>query len=206
MKKLILFGYSGHALVVTECAQSIGATILGYYDQQQAEVNPHNLNYLGNEEIADLSWLPKETSFFPSVGSNTLREKMIAFGEQKMLAPIQITDKSALVSPTSIIGDFTLVGPRATINSMVKIGKGCIINTGAIIEHECVIDDYSHVAPGAVLAGNVTVGHHAFIGANATIKQGITIGEFAIIGAGSVVIDNVGPHETWVGVPAKRIR
>jgi sugar O-acyltransferase (sialic acid O-acetyltransferase NeuD family) len=206
MKNVILFGYSGHALVVTECALSAGINILGYYDQQAAEVNPHNLIYLGNEEEADLSKLEPETAFFPAVGSNTLREKMIDFGVSSDLKPIHIIDKSAIVSSTSLIGEFTLVGPRAVINSMAKIGKGCIINSGAIIEHECVIDDYTHIAPGAVLAGNVTVGHHAFIGANATVKQGITIGEFATIGAGSVIIEHVGEHETWVGVPAKRIR
>jgi sugar O-acyltransferase (sialic acid O-acetyltransferase NeuD family) len=206
MKNVILFGYSGHALVVTDCALSAGITIIGYYDQQAAEINPHNLPYLGNEENADLSNIDPETAFFPAVGSNTLRQKMIEFGEERSLKSIQITDNSAIVSSSAIIGEHTLVGPRAVINSMAKIGRGCIINTGAIIEHECVIDEYAHVAPGAVLAGNVTVGHHAFIGANATVKQGITIGEFATIGAGSVVIEHVGEHETWVGVPAKRIR
>jgi sugar O-acyltransferase (sialic acid O-acetyltransferase NeuD family) len=206
MKNVILFGYSGHALVVTDSAISAGLNILGYYDQQAAAVNPHNLIYLGNEEEADLSKIDKETAFFPAVGSNTLRDKMIAFGESNGLKAIQIIDSSAHVSLMATIGDFTLVGPKAIINSMAKIGKGCIINTGAIIEHECVIDDFSHIAPGAVLAGNVTVGHHAFIGANATVKQGITIGEFSTIGAGSVIIEHVGEHETWVGVPAKRIR
>lgn len=206
MKNVILFGYSGHALVVTDCALSMGINIPGYYDQQPAEINPHNLPYLGSETEADLTKLDAETAFFPAVGSNSLREKMIEYGMGKKLQPIRIMDKSAHISQTSTIGDFTLVGPRAIINSMAKIGRGCIINTGAIIEHECVIDDFSHVAPGAVLAGNVTVGHHAFIGANATVKQGITIGEYATIGAGSVVIENVGKHETWVGVPAKKIK
>jgi sugar O-acyltransferase (sialic acid O-acetyltransferase NeuD family) len=206
MKNIILFGYSGHALVVTDCALSVGINILGYYDQQAAEINPHNLPYLGNEEDADLTKLESDTAFFPAVGSNTLREKMIEFGEAHALQPTTIIDKSAVVSPTATIRNYTLVGPRAIINSMAKIGRGCIINTGAIIEHECVIGDFSHVAPGAVLAGNVSVGDHAFIGANATVKQGITIGEYATIGAGSVVIENIGNHETWVGVPAKKIK
>lgn len=206
MKNLILFGYSGHALVVTDCAISSGINIIGYFDQQAAESNPHNLVYLGNEEQVDLSKIESGTTFFPAVGSNTLREKMIEFGEAHALQPTTIIDKSAVVSPTSTIGNYTLVGPSAIINSMAKVGKGCIINSGAIIEHECTVDDYSHVAPGAVLAGNVTVGHHAFIGANATVKQGITIGEHATIGAGSVIIEHVGKHETWVGVPAKRIK
>jgi UDP-2-acetamido-3-amino-2,3-dideoxy-glucuronate N-acetyltransferase len=46
---------------------------------------------------------------------------------------------------------------------------------------------------------------NASIGGNATILPGITIGEFAMIGAGAVVTQDVKPHSTVVGNPAREI-
>ena len=44
------------------------------------------------------------------------------------------------------------------------------------------------------------------IGTKATIIPGITIGEWSIIGAGAVVVRDIPPHCTAVGVPAKPIK
>jgi acetyltransferase-like isoleucine patch superfamily enzyme len=98
------------------------------------------------------------------------------------------------------------MAPKAVVNAFAKVGVGVILNTGALIEHECVIGDYSHIAPGTVLAGNVSVGSNTFIGANSTVKQGIVIGNNAVIGAGSVVLTDIGDNEMWAGVPAKKIK
>ena len=46
----------------------------------------------------------------------------------------------------------------------------------------------------------------ASIGANATIVCGVGIGQQAFVGAGSVVTRNVPAGETWVGVPARKMR
>ena len=81
-----------------------------------------------------------------------------------------------------------------------------IINSNATIEHDCVIEDYCHVAPGAVLAGDVFVGPSSSIGAGSTVKQGVKIGRNVTIGAGSVVLNDIPDNETWVGVPAKKLR
>jgi serine O-acetyltransferase len=43
------------------------------------------------------------------------------------------------------------------------------------------------------------------IGAGAKILGNVVIGEGAKVGAGSVVLDNVPPHSTVAGVPAKVI-
>ena len=43
------------------------------------------------------------------------------------------------------------------------------------------------------------------IGAGAKLIGNIVIGEGAKIGAGSVVLDDVGPHTTVAGVPARKV-
>ena len=67
----------------------------------------------------------------------------------------------------------------------------CIINTGAIVEHDSQVGDFSHISVGTVLCGNVCVGCGAFIGANATVIQGRSVGDKCIVGAGETVRKNV---------------
>ena len=45
----------------------------------------------------------------------------------------------------------------------------------------------------------------AYVGMNASVFPGATIGERAIIGMGAVVLGDVPPGETWVGVPARPV-
>ena len=76
------------------------------------------------------------------------------------------------------------------------------VNSGAIIEHDCVIGDFSHVAPGSVLAGNVTVGDMTLIGAGAAVIPGVSIGSRCTVGAGAVVIRDIHNDHKALGVPA----
>ena len=78
-----------------------------------------------------------------------------------------------------------------------------ILNTDCIVDHESLIGTATHVCPGARLAGRVTVESGAFVGIGATIIQSIRIGYEAVVGAGAVVIRDVAPMTTVVGVPAQ---
>lgn len=204
MKEFLLLGYSGHSYVVIDAIYSQNNSIIGYYDINKNLLNPYKLIYKGKEKKI----IEKKNNqyYFPSVGSNSLRKKLIQIIEQKELNQAVVCHKSAQISNNSKIEISTFISANVTINSLAHIKKGCIINSGAIIEHECVINEYSHIAPGAVLAGNVTIGKETFIGANSVIIQGVKIGNNVIIGAGSVVLNDIDDNQTWVGNPAKRIK
>lgn len=203
---MYILGYSGHAYVVIDVAASMGISIQGYFEENEATINPYNLEYLGNERKYERDDFPKDSCFFPAVGDNFLRKKMIQLIRSKGWKGTILIDSSATISAKASVFYFTLVGPKAVINSGACIGEGCIINSGAIIEHECQIGDYSHIAPGAILAGGVIVGRETFVGAGAVVKQGVKIGDGVTVGAGSVVLKDIPSGETWVGNPAKRIR
>lgn len=54
----------------------------------------------------------------------------------------------------------------------------------------------------------IEINNGSYIGMRSTLmakKNGLTIGENAIIGAGSVVVKDVAPNTTVVGVPAKEV-
>jgi sugar O-acyltransferase (sialic acid O-acetyltransferase NeuD family) len=202
MKNIALLGYSGHAFVVADTIQLMGYNINGYYDVKEALFNPFDLNFLGNDRAIVQNL---DSYYFPAVGSNKLRKKLIQILEELGCMELVIQHPSSVVSRYSQIETSTIISAGACINAFTTISKGGIINTSATIEHECYVGSFSHIAPGATLAGNVKVGSETFIGANAVVKQGIIIGSNVVVGAGSVVISDIKDNQTWAGNPAKQL-
>jgi UDP-3-O-[3-hydroxymyristoyl] glucosamine N-acyltransferase len=91
------------------------------------------------------------------------------------------------------------IGPKA------EIGAGCILNTGAVIEHDVCIGDFSHVSVQATVAGYSRVGSRCMIGAGATVIDRVRIPDQTTIGAGATVIRDVPLAGTYVGCPARLV-
>jgi len=204
LDKVAIIGYSGHAYVVIEAAQSQNIQISGYCERAVCEKNPYALPYWGDEASPDFDW-KKAKSYFVGIGDNKIRfrvaEKVLQNGGQF----VTIIHSSSWVSKTANIGSGVFINTNASVNAEAHIGDLCILNTASVIEHECVLGKAVHIAPGAVLLGNVKVGDFTFIGANAVIKQGISVGKNVVIGAGAVVIRDIPDGEVVVGNPAKKI-
>jgi sugar O-acyltransferase (sialic acid O-acetyltransferase NeuD family) len=205
-KNLYILGYSGHAYVVIDVAISMGISVMGYFDKTEVARNPYQIKYFGNEKASENFPLYENAFFFPAVGNNILRAKMVQIIRGNGLRETKLIHGTGVISSHAKVLESTLIAPGAVVNSGAVIGEGCIINSGAIIEHECAISDYTHIAPGAVLAGKVSVGQYCFIGAGAVVKQGVRIGENVVVGAGSVVLKDIPSGETWVGNPSKKLR
>lgn len=203
MKKVLLFGNSGHAKVVRSSAESSGMEVIGYLDRTKIEET--DLIYMGNELAISFDTL-RNHSFFVAIGSNEIRKKLHAFCDQNSLEICQVIDQTAIIAKDVMIERGTLVAPGSIINACSRISEGVIINSGAIIEHDCNLGAFSHVAPGAILLGCVTIGQECFIGAGAVLKEGITLTSDVTIGAGTVVLHSIHESGTWVGNPAKKIR
>ena len=202
---IYLIGYSGHAYVVIEALDKKAYTVEGYFDFKELAKNPYKIPYLGNEQDKAFASIVQNGYVFPSIGSNTIRQRLIAFFDAQHIEQINIIAPSAVVSETAYLGKSIFISNGAIVNAQAEIGNGVIVNTGAIIEHECKIVHCVHIAPSAVLTGNVTVGDRTFIGANTVVKQGITIGKDVIIGAGSVVIRDIPDGKKVVGNPSREI-
>ena len=206
LKKVFIFGYSGHAYVVIESFRAAGFSIAGYFDYQEAPTNPYQIPYFGFEGDVNVKSIVKSDLVFPSVGDNAIRAKLVSFFEKHHLKQCVLIDYSAKVSQSSSIGLSTYVGANTIINAQSEIGKGVVINTVAIIEHECVVQDFSHIAPAAVLCGNVSIGKGTFIGANAVVRNNTSICSDVILGAGSVVVKSIEEQGLGVGHPSKKVK
>ncbi len=104
----------------------------------------------------------------------------------------------------------------AMMTAQVCIGDPVVMQPGVYIAHgQIVIDGFVEIRRGAVLFPWVTIGLRAgdfrgpsigrdvHIGTGAKIIGPVTIGAGARIGANAVVVDDVGPRTTVVGIPAR---
>jgi serine O-acetyltransferase len=104
----------------------------------------------------------------------------------------------------------------ADIHPGATIGKGFFIDhaTGVVVGETTIIGDNVSIFQGVTLGGvstlkekrHPTIGDNVIIGAHATVLGDIVVGESSKIGAGSVVVKDVPPNSTVVGIPGKIVR
>jgi serine O-acetyltransferase len=102
---------------------------------------------------------------------------------------------------------------QVDINPRCRIGKGIMLDhaTGFVAGETAVIGDNVSILQGVTLGGtgkadedrHPKIGDGVLIGAHAVILGNIRVGECARVGAGSVVVKDVPPRVTVVGVPAR---
>lgn len=99
------------------------------------------------------------------------------------------------------------IHPGAVIGKRVLIDHGM----GVVIGETTVVGDDVTLYQGVTLGGtsiqkgkrHPTIGSHVIIGSHASILGPIMVGDHSKVGSGSLVIHEVPPHSTVVGVPAK---
>lgn len=102
------------------------------------------------------------------------------------------------------------------IHPGAQIGKGFFIDhgNGVIIGETAIIGDNVTLYQGVTLGGtgkeqgkrHPTIGNNVMISAGAKILGSFTIGDNSKIGAGSVVLEEVPPNSTVVGVPGHVVK
>jgi serine O-acetyltransferase len=114
------------------------------------------------------------------------------------------------------------ISQRAARKTGIEIHPGAVIGKGFFIDHgsgviigeTTIIGDNVTLYQGVTLGGtgkesgkrHPTIGDNVMISAGAKILGSFTVGENSKIGAGSVVIEEVPPNCTVVGVPGRIVK
>jgi len=211
MKNIVLFGGGLHANVCIDIFEKEKKyNIVGIIDSK-AEIGYFLYGYkvIGKQEnILELSKKYNFNAGFISIGDNYSR---------KYVRDIII----------SLIPDFTFINaihPSVIIGRNVKLGKGiammagvivnsdcqiddfCILNTGAQLEHNNYMGEFSHLSAGSITGGIVRIGKFSAITLGVTIIDRIKIGENTVVGSGSLVLKDLPDNILAYGNPAKIIK
>lgn len=102
------------------------------------------------------------------------------------------------------------------IHPAAKIGRGLLIDhgMGVVIGETTVIGDNCTIYQGVTLGGtgketgkrHPTIGNNVMVGSGAKVLGPFTVGDNSKIAAGAVVLSEVPPNSTAVGVPARVVR
>lgn len=115
-----------------------------------------------------------------------------------------------------------LISQRAARKTGIEIHPGATIGEGLFIDHghgvvigeTAIIGDNVTLYQGVTLGGtgkehgkrHPTLEDNVMVGTGAKVLGSITIGANSMIGAGSVVLENVPPNSTVVGVPGRVVK
>jgi len=115
--------------------------------------------------------------------------------------------------PARLLAHWTRMLTGIEIHPGAKIGRRVVIDhgLGIVVGETAEIGDDVLMFHGVTLGGtgfsrgkrHPTIGSNVVLGAGAKILGPITVGDGAKVGAGSVVLQNVPPGATAVGLPAR---
>jgi serine O-acetyltransferase len=123
--------------------------------------------------------------------------------------------RRGLFLPARLLAHLSRALTGIEIHPGARIGRGVFIDhgMGVVIGETSDIGDNVTMYQGVTLGGtgkqrgkrHPTVEDDAVIGVGASVLGAVKIGEGARVGAGSVVLKDVPPHTTAVGLPARAV-
>ena len=195
-------------------------------EQKEQKLHP----IIAGEKVPD-DWYPGTIPINIKVGENSVIDSSFCFKHFFSTLPVGLqvgdnvtlwrtalsTEENGMIS----IGNYSYITNASLVSSeKIWIGKRVFMAGGVTIADS----DFHPLNPAARLQDTIalsTIGNNkrrpqikskpviieddVWIGFNATILKGVTIGEGAVINPGAVVVEDVAPHTTVAGNPAKPV-
>lgn len=114
-----------------------------------------------------------------------------------------------VVAGSADLGADTRVGPGAIVlggvvaTTSVTVGAHAVLMPNVVLTHDDVVGDFATLAAGVTLGGRVQVGEAAYLGMASSVRQQVRVGAGGTLGMGAVLLEDLPPHQTWAGVPAR---
>lgn len=195
-RAVAVIGAGGHASVVASTLIAAGHEVTGFYDDAPSS---WGTSILGIPVKGPISQLSAGSCAVLGIGSNAVRRTLAGRIDAEWMT---VVHPFAWVHPEVSLGEGTVVCAGAVIQPGACIGRHVIINTRASVDHHGRVGDFAHLAV-AHLAGGASVGQGVFMALGSILLPKLHVGDWAIVGAGAIVMKDVAPGTTVVGIPAK---
>ncbi len=209
-RRVVILGAGGHGRVVLDILlQTRHHEIIGFLDSN-ADIQGRRIDGVpvlgGISDLEDIAQSVGIDGVIIAIGDNGTRRGLARRIEQAGIPLISAVHPSATIAHNATIGRNVVIAAGVVVCANCQIGDSVILNTGCIIDHQTMIGEGSHICPGVRIAGRVKVEPGVFVGIGATVIPKVTLGCESIIGAGTVVLEDVLPMATVVGVPGRPIK
>lgn len=197
-------GFGRECLDIVEAVNRVGGEIefVGFIDDGGGDAEL--LARRGARCVGPVGGAPEHASrFVIAIGTGDVRRRIAGELEAAgMTAPVLVHPQATIGSDCRV-GDGTIMntGARATTN--VTLGRHVQLHTNCAVGHDATLHDFVSVYPGATISGSVVIDTEVIVGTGANVLPGVHIGAGARVGAGAVVVADVEPGTTVIGVPAR---
>jgi sugar O-acyltransferase (sialic acid O-acetyltransferase NeuD family) len=211
MKNLVLIGGGNHAHYTIDIIEKEGKyNIIGIIDS----VHPVDSERFGYKIIG------RQENLIELIDEYNIEVGIISIGDNwsryhvydKIIEKVPDFEFVNAIHPSVIIGNnvklgFGIIAMAGCIfNPKSEIGNFTFFATGAQVEHDNNICDFSSISAGSITGGFVKLGKFSAITLGVIVLDRIEIGENTVVGSGSLVIKSLPDNVLAYGNPSKIVR
>ncbi|MBC8345256.1 MAG: hypothetical protein H8E56_03250 [Candidatus Marinimicrobia bacterium] len=208
MKNIIVFGAGEFGTLIQNVMsynQEFQIAAFGDDDLDKSKITTGDVPLFNQEDLFQFAKENQIQTAIMAIGSNRNRAEKYYVFKNAGFKMLSIVHPKALIDTEVVYGDNVIIEMGTAIHTHSKIGNNVFLGGDALIGHHNIIGNHVLVGGNASFGGAVVVEDYASIGVGSSIKPGVVIGKGAVVGVGAVVIKDVEPGTTVVGVPAKPI-
>ena len=208
MKNIIVFGAGEFGTLIQNVMsynQDFQIAAFGDDNMDKSKITTGDVPLFNQGDLFQFAKENEIQTAIMAIGNNRVRGIKYNLFKNAGFEMLSIVHPKALIDTEVVFGDNVIIEMGTAIHTHSKIGNNVFLGGDALIGHHNIIGDHVLVGGNASFGGAVVVEDYASVGVGSSIKPGVNIGKGAIVGVGAVVIKDVEPGTTVVGVPAKPI-
>jgi len=142
------------------------------------------------------------------VGRGSVRAALVERLDRLGIAPgryARVIHPSVEIPDSCQIGTGSILLAGVVLTTDVSLGDHVVVMPHVTLTHGDRVDSFATLCAGVTLGGDVQVGSGAYLGMNSAVRERVSVGANATLGTGAMLMQDLPSHETWVGVPARRM-